>query len=75
MTIDQAEQALKLQGIKLTVIRVTGEYRVAPLGLDPEFEEARAYYTDDLDDAYNTGLCMAAEGKRRQLYEGGKGVL
>ena len=55
-------EALRLRG--LTVRKRDGEYRVAPScryiarGHRCDGCEAQAYYTDDLCDAYKTGVLM-----------------
>lgn len=52
MTIKEAKEILKPLGLWLRI--KDGEYRVA----FPR-DEASAYYTNDLDDAVNTGCLMA----------------
>ena len=55
MTLRQATIELRSQGI--TLRKVDGEYQVLPKGTGP----AQTYYTNDLGDAYATGLAIARE--------------
>jgi hypothetical protein len=64
------EVCSRLCGSGMTIRKTEhDEYRVNFRG----GKEATAYYTTDLDDAYNTGVIMAKEGKKgtaqRQLNE------
>ncbi len=56
-----ARQTLQARGIRLSKT-ADGEYRVNYIGKSERY----AYYTDDLGDAYATGLFMA-EGTAEQL--------
>lgn len=62
MTLGQVQHELMAKGIRLD--HMQGEYRVRftlpecqARGID---RNATAYYTDDMRDAYQTGLAMAA---------------
>ena len=57
-TIKAAKAALKPHGISLN--KKDGEYRVNFVG----GREETAYYTNDIDDAVNTGIDMAERGKK-----------
>jgi hypothetical protein len=58
-TYTATREALRALGIALN--RQDGEYRVAPVGTRRRIgTEAEFYYTDDLQDAFDTGLAMAA---------------
>jgi hypothetical protein len=52
MTIKNAKAMLRALGYTLS--HRDGEFRAAPMDGTPETREARAYYTDDLDDAIAT---------------------
>lgn len=52
MTLATAKQFLSTMGMKIT--KSNDEYRVN----FKNGNEATAYYTDDLDDAVNTGIAM-----------------
>jgi len=52
-TLAQAKTILRAVGV--TINKHHGEYRVNPLGSG----EGPAYYTDDIQDAVDTGLRMA----------------
>jgi hypothetical protein len=54
MTFKQAKQTLKAYGIRID--KTDGEYRVAYALTN---DECSAYYTNALDDAFETALCMA----------------
>jgi hypothetical protein len=56
MTIKQAKAELRPLGIALTKEPFGGEYRVNYWGGG----ESTAYYTNDREDAINTGKAMAA---------------
>lgn len=60
MTVSKARVALAQEGIQLTSTQF-GEYRVNQRGAS----ESTAYYTDDIDDAYQTGLAMANDRRNR----------
>jgi hypothetical protein len=55
MTIKNAKNMLRALGYTLS--HRDGEFRVAPIDGTPATREARAYYTDDLDDAISTVRC------------------
>jgi len=50
-----------LADVSISLTRKDGEYRVAPRILNQVIAERIAYYTDDVDDAYQTGLLMSQE--------------
>lgn len=50
----------------LTISRKEGEYRVAIAHGTPSEKEASAYYTNDIDDAWGTGLEMARHAAKSQ---------
>ncbi len=56
MTLGLAK--IKLRQVGMTLTRKDGEYRVNIAG----GKEATAYYTDDIEDALNTGLAIAKHG-------------
>lgn len=55
MTIKNAKNMLRALGYSLS--HRDGEFRAAPLDGTNDTREARAYYTDDLDDAIATVRC------------------
>ena len=55
------KSALRARGIRLT--HFDGEYRVTLMSVSAKRAEAVAYYTNDLQDAYETGLFMSSEPK------------
>ena len=58
MTIKRTLAQLKAMGCKATYSRDWAEYRVTLPNLEPQREEAIAYYTSDAEDALNTGAAM-----------------
>jgi hypothetical protein len=58
MSIKQTLAQLKAMGCKATYSRDWAEYRVTLPNLEPQREEAIAYYTSDAEDALNTGAAM-----------------
>lgn len=58
MTLQDAKLAVRGLGFSLT--KRDGEYRLAPYAGSPAEREAKAYYTNDLDDAIGTALALAA---------------
>lgn len=58
MTLKNAKAMLRALGYTLS--HRDGEFRVAPMDGTPDSREARAYYTDDLDDAIATVRCELA---------------
>ena len=58
MTIKQTLAHLRAMGCKARYDSDWREYRVTLPGLDPQREEAIAYYTSDWDDALHTGADM-----------------
>lgn len=62
LTLKHAKQTLRATGVKLSSNPSYGEYSVVLVRhtLRPWNTEAFTYYTNDLQDAYNTGLDMAA---------------
>lgn len=58
MSIKQTLAQLKAMGCKARYDSDWREYRVTLPGLDPQREEAIAYYTSDSEDALHTGAAM-----------------
>ncbi len=67
MILFTAKAIVRELGFSLT--RKDGEYRLAPSTGTPAQKEARAYYTDDLDDAVGTARQEAARAKRIEAEE------
>lgn len=61
MTKREAAKQLKDMGLKLESCD-GGEVRVVNPRLSEKRREACAYYTEDLEDAVNTGRAMVAKG-------------
>lgn len=57
MTLTMAKALVKPLGFTLTAFE--GEYRLAPIAGTPAQKEARAHYTEDLDDAIGTAKAEA----------------
>lgn len=62
MTQKQAKMILRALGF--TMSARDGEFRIAPMDGTPAQKEARAHYTDDLDDAVGTARLEAARAMR-----------
>lgn len=62
MTQAQAKALLRSLGFSMS--RRDGEYRIAPMDGTPAQKEARAYYTDDMDDAIGTARAEVAKAMR-----------
>ena len=58
MSIKQTLAQLKAIGCKATYSKDWAEYRVTLPNLEPQREEAIAYYTSDAEDALHTGAAM-----------------
>ncbi len=58
LTYTSVRAALNARGLTITKKSATDEFRVNYKG----GSEGTAYYTNDLEDAYHTGLAMNAEG-------------
>lgn len=67
MNLKEAIKALSALGLSLR--KRDGEYRVAPMGVSPEEAERKAYYTDDLKDAVDTGRAMKSRNPRKPTWE------
>jgi hypothetical protein len=72
MTLVQAKATLRALGFTLS--HRDGEYRVAPIDGTPAQKEARANYTDDLDDAIGTARHEAARAMRDAAAEAHRAV-
>ena len=59
MTFTQANVKAALQSLGLTFRKTSSDYRVSLQSLTGQANEDAAYYTDDIEDAYYTGLAMA----------------
>lgn len=62
ITFKAAADELRPLGVSLTRTAVPGEFRVALAGQPAR--KAQGYFTEDLQDAVNTGRAMAAERAR-----------
>lgn len=58
MSIKQTLAHLRAMGCKASWSSEWREYRVTLPGLDPQREEAIAYYTSDSEEALHTGAAM-----------------
>lgn len=54
LTLANVRAALQREG--LLIRKIDGEYRVSIAGMEAAQAELTAYYTDDLQDAYDTAL-------------------
>ena len=62
LTLARLKAAAITLGFRVTYDRDANEYRVAHhRPSDPQWAEARAYYTHDRQDAYDTLQCMAMD--------------
>lgn len=50
-----------IRSMGLTISKRDGEYRVSTADGTPAEKEARAYYTDDRDDAHGTAIRMVED--------------
>jgi hypothetical protein len=57
-TIREARQRCALNGMRLSRVQFTGEFRVTFAELAPRDAEPSAYYTDDIEDAVYTASAM-----------------